>query len=110
MDLQIVVGFVLQRPDCKFEVTEGKMNLYIVPCLIYLLMKKQMLIFPLVAAMIFTIVLPTVESASAQNGTMGGNACMRCGPTTGTNLTNATNGGNVTNDNLSNPLLDKKSG
>jgi hypothetical protein len=56
----------------------------------------------------FTIVLATVESASAQNGTMGGNACMSCGPTTGTNLTNATKGGNVTNDNLSNPLLDKK--
>ena len=65
------------------------MNLYIVPCLIYLLMKKQMLIFPIVAAMIFTIVLATVESASAQNATMGGNA---------------------TNDNLSNPILDKKSG
>jgi len=52
-------------------------------------MKKQMLIFPIVAAMIFTIVLATVESASAQNATMGGNA---------------------TNDNLSNPILDKKSG
>jgi hypothetical protein len=86
------------------------MNLYIVPCLIYLLMKKQMLIFPIVAAMIFTIVLVTVESASAQNGTMGENACMSCGPTTGTNLTNATMGGNATNDNLSNPILDKKSG
>jgi len=73
-------------------------------------MKKQMLIFPIVAAMIFTIVLATVESASAQNATMGGNACMSCGPTTGTNLTNATMGGNATNDNLSNPILDKKSG
>jgi hypothetical protein len=110
VDLLIAVEFILQRPDCKFEVTEGNMNLYIVPRLIYLLMKKQMLIFPLVAAMIFTIFLATVESVSAQNGTMGGNACMTCGPTTGTNLTNATNGGNVTNDNLSNPLLDKKSG
>jgi hypothetical protein len=110
VDLLIAVEFILQRPDCKFEVTEGNMNLYIVPRLIYLLMKKQMLIFPLVAAMIFTIFLATVESVSAQNGTMGGNACMSCGPTTGTNLTNATNGGNVTNDNLSNPLLDKKSG
>lgn len=73
-------------------------------------MKKQMLIFSLVAAMIFTFILATVESVSAQNRTMGGNACMSCGPTTGTNLTNATMGGNVTNDNLSNPLLDKKSG
>lgn len=110
MGLRIAVVIILQRPDCKFEVTEGKMNLYIVPRLIYLLMKKKMLIFPLVAAMIFTIVLASVGSVSAQNGTMGGNACMSCGPTTGTNLTNATNGGNVTNDNLSNPLLDKKSG
>jgi hypothetical protein len=86
------------------------MNLYIVPCLIYLLMKKQMIIFPIVAAMIFTIVLAMVELASAQNNTMGENACMSCGPTTGTNLTNATMGGNATNDNLSNPILDKKSG
>ena len=73
-------------------------------------MKKQMLIFPIVAAMIFTIVLAMVELASAQNNTMGENACMSCGPTTGTNLTNATMGGNATNDNLSNPILDKKSG
>jgi hypothetical protein len=69
-----------------------------------------MLIFPLVAAMTFTIILATVESASAQNSTMGGNACMSCGPSTGINLTNATMGGNATHDNLSNPLLDKKSG
>ena len=65
---------------------------------------------PISSAIIFTIVLATVESVSAQNGTMDENACMSCGPTTGTNLTNATEGGNVTNDNLSNPLLDKKSG
>lgn len=31
VDLRIAVEFILQRSDCRFEVTEGKMNLYIVP-------------------------------------------------------------------------------
>ena len=61
--------------------------------------------------MISTLIFATVESASAQNGTMSGNACIEyCGGTIGTNLTNATTGGNATNDTLSNPLPDKKSG
>ena len=37
------------------------------------------------------------KSAYSQNATKGENACMSCGPITGTNLTNATKGGNVTN-------------
>jgi hypothetical protein len=73
-------------------------------------MNKQMLIFPLVAAMISTIVFAPLDSASTQNATVGNHACMSCGPMTGTSMTNATMGGNSTNDSLSNPLLDNKSG
>jgi hypothetical protein len=75
-------------------------------------MNKQMLIISIVgAAMICTIIFATVQSAYSQNATNGGHACMSCGPITGTNLTNATNGGgNVSNDILANSLLDKKSG
>ena len=49
------------------------------------------------AAMICTIIFATVQSAYSQNATNGGPACMSCGPITGTNLTNAAKGGNVTN-------------
>jgi hypothetical protein len=56
-------------------------------------MRKQItLILPLMAAMISTLVFATVESASTQNASMNGNACMSCGGTTGTNMTNATMG------------------
>ena len=66
---------------------------------------------PLVAAIICAIVLQRWnQQAAAQNASMGGNACMSCGPTIGTNMTNSTLGGNATNDTLSNPLLDKKNG
>ena len=76
------------------------------------MMKKQMLIFSIVAvAMICKIIFATVQAAYSQNATKGGNACISCGPITGTNVTNATSGdSNVTNDILSDPLLDKKSG
>jgi hypothetical protein len=86
------------------------MKIFIFPRVISLLMKKQMSIIPLVAAIIFTIVISTLESAAAQNAITLGNACMRCLPTTGTNMTNATMSGNATYDTLSNPLLDKNSG
>jgi hypothetical protein len=73
-------------------------------------MNKQMLIFPLVEAMISIIVFAPLESASAQNASVGNHACISGGPMTGTNMTNATMGGNATDDYLSNSLLDKKSG
>lgn len=73
-------------------------------------MKRQMLIFSIVAALVCSIVFATAQTSYSQNATKNGNACMSCGPIAGTNLTNSTKGGNVTNDNLSNPLLDKKSG
>ena len=53
-------------------------------------MKKQLLIFSLVAAMVSTLIFATVESATAQNASMGGNM------TTASNMTNATGGGNAT--------------
>lgn len=73
-------------------------------------MKRQMLIFSIVAGLICSIIFAAAQTSYSQNATKNGNACMSCGPITGTNLTNTTKGGNVTNDNLSNPLLDKKSG
>ncbi len=60
-------------------------------------MKRQILVFSIVAAMICTIIFATVQLAYSQNATKGGNACMSCGPITGTNLTNGTKGGYVTN-------------
>jgi hypothetical protein len=49
----------------------------------FISMRKQItLILPLVAAMISTLVFATVESASAQNASMNGNACMSCGERT----------------------------
>lgn len=73
-------------------------------------MNRQMLIFSIVAALICSIILATTQTSHSQNATKNGNACVSCGPIAGANLTNTTKGGNVTNDNLSNPLLDKKSG
>jgi hypothetical protein len=73
-------------------------------------MKMQMLIFPLVVAMICTIVFSTVEVAYSENATKAGDVCLSCGESNGTNLTNATMGGNATNNTLCNPLLDNKSG
>jgi hypothetical protein len=70
-------------------------------------MKRQMLIFSIVAALVCSIIFATAQTSYSQNATKNGNACMSCGPIAGTNLTNTTKGGNVTNDNLSNPLEKK---
>ena len=61
-------------------------------------MKRQMLIFSIVAALVCSIIFATAQTSYSQNATKNGNACMSCGPIAGTNLTNTTKGGNVTND------------
>lgn len=85
------------------------MNVFIFPCENYLMLNKKMLIFPLMAVMISAIIFAPLESAYTENATKSDDVCLSCG-IAGINMTNSTTNGNATNDTLSNPLLDKKSG
>jgi hypothetical protein len=85
------------------------MNAFNVPCENYLMLNKKMLIIPLMAAMIFAIFFEPLEIAYSENATKSDDVCLSCG-VVGINITNSSMNGNATNDTLSNPLLDKKSG